>query len=219
MCRITLQWPAIIRNLPSFAKFKVTEEDSKKVSQYRAREKFRTDVAREPDLNSYLSSLDLRPTLVSLSSSNISRAEQMCAKTNQFNLRTKRYSARDLELLDNGENSRLFLVSFADVYGDHGLVALVCLKYFPHGLVFIDSFLMSCRVLGRHLEAWVLDAILKDAKALNKKYIIADFIDSGKNSIARNFLEDYKFEGIKKGSFDDDSLLVLNASVEVQAIF
>lgn len=190
------QWPALIRSLDSFAKFKVTSEDKEKTAQYQARARFTENLKKEIDLNYYLASLNPKPSLLPLTVSNTPRAEQMCLKTNQFNLTTKRYSSSDLSEIDNNKDRNVFLVSLTDSYGDHGIVALVCLRYFRGGIVFLDMFLMSCRILGRHLEAWVLNQVLQDALDKEKQFIIADFIDTGRNKIAEDFLRDYKFERI-----------------------
>lgn len=209
-----LEWPNIIRNLESLAKFKVTLEDNKKTAQYKARAQFNENVTKDVDLNSYLSSLNLTPSLLPLNVSNTPRAEQMCLKTNQFNLRTKRHSASDLSAIDEDKDSRVFLVSLTDNYGDHGVVALVGLRYLTEGIVFIDTFLMSCRVLGRHLEAWLLDQILQDAVDKEKQFIIADFIDSGRNKIARDFLKNYRFKQISANGSVFESLREANVHLE-----
>lgn len=209
-----LEWPSVIRDLDSLAKFKVTSEDKKKTAQYKSRAQFNKNVSKDVDLNSYLSSLNLSPSLLSLSASNISRAEQMCLKTNQFNLRTKRHSASDLLALEKNQDSKIFLVRLIDNYGDHGIVALVCLHYLTEGIVFLDTFLMSCRVLGRHLEAWLLDQIIQDAVSKEKEFIIADFIDSGRNKIAKDFLKNYRFEQLSADETVLASVRAANAQLE-----
>lgn len=188
------EWPTILSSLDNFANFKVTTEDKTKTEQYRSRAEFSHDKRNVKDLKSFLFSLNLTPVSLSLSDTNIARAEQMCLKTNQFNLRTKRYTASELLNLHKENNDYVFLVRLSDVYGDHGIVALVCLRYLAEDIVFLDTFLMSCRVLGRHLEAWILDQIIKRALRNRNRYILTDFIDTGRNKIAREFLTTYGFE-------------------------
>ena len=79
--------------------FKITEDDKKKSDQYKSRAKFVNDLKTAENIKSYLTSLKLSPQTFSINDSNIARAEQLCMKTNQFNVRTKRHSASNLQNL------------------------------------------------------------------------------------------------------------------------
>ena len=70
--------------------------------------------------------------------------------------RTKRHLSSDLEKFKLDNENFIFLVRLIDEYGDHGIVSLICLKSCDKDVVLLDTFLMSCRILGRHLEAWIL---------------------------------------------------------------
>ena len=94
-----------------------------------------------------------------MSSSNITRAVQLCYKVNQYNLRSKTLE-KDLLKFSKENKNFCFLISLKDIYGDHGNIGLVCLKKINSNYVFLDTFLMSCRILGRHLESWILRNIL-----------------------------------------------------------
>lgn len=194
-----IEWPNLIRNLNCFSNFKITSEDSIKLHHYKARAAFVSDSKQVKDINSYLSSINLSPSKISLCDANLARAEQMCKKTNQFNLRTKRYTGSELQTQNSDPNRDIFLVGLKDNYGDHGIVAIVGLKSVASDIVVIDTFLMSCRVLGRHLEAWILNEILKLAGQRGAENLLVDFIDSGKNIIAREFLTTYGFNFIEEG--------------------
>ena len=87
------------------------------------------------------------------------------------------------------------MVELSDVYGNHGIVSFVCLKNIEKK-IFIDSFLMSCRVLGRYLENWILHEIIKISKKKKSKPIIAEFTQSLKNKIAREFLKNNNFRKV-----------------------
>ena len=85
-----------------------------------------------------------------------------------------------------------------------GLLVLLVLNFYAkRNIVLIDTFLMSCRVLGRHLEAWMLNEILMLAQRRGSKNLLVDFIESGKNIIAGDFLANYGFKFIN----DENSLL------------
>lgn len=194
------EWPNKIRNLACFSSFELTSEDSAKSHQYKARATFINDAKQAKDINSYLNSINLAPCKVDLAESNLTRAEQMCKKTNQFNLSTKRYSSEDLVALSRDHDADVFLVGLKDDYGDHGLVALIALRSLSDNIMLIDTFLMSCRVLGRHLEAWILHQIIQLARQREIKWLLADFVDSGRNKIGRKFLDDYGFNIVSKES-------------------
>jgi predicted enzyme involved in methoxymalonyl-ACP biosynthesis len=84
--------------------------------------------------------------------------------------------------------------------GIHGIVSLVCLSRIDDDFIFLDTFLMSCRVLGRHLESWILSEIVKRIKKKNARFLIAEFVDTKRNSLALQFLNNYGFEKVIKGS-------------------
>jgi len=195
-----VKWPRLLRTINCFAKFNVTPEDKKKTNQYKSRAKFVNDLKGVDDIKTYLTSLNLSPETFPLNETNIARAEQLCIKTNQFNVRTKRHSAADLLNLKKENQDFVFLVKLGDKYGDHGIVSLVCLSRIDDDFIFLDTFLMSCRVLGRHLESWILSEIVKRIKKKNARFLIAEFVNTERNSLALQFLNNYGFEKVVKGS-------------------
>ena len=192
------EWPNLIKNLDYFAKFKVTKDDNKKVEQYKSRANFVKNLNINSNVNDYLKSINLKPEILSLSDKTISRAEQLCKKTNQFNLRTIRHSETDLNKIKKKNNDFVFLVKLVDDYGDHGIVSLICLEKINKDLLFLNTFLMSCRVIGRYLESWILFKIFNIAKKYKFNFLIAEFKNSGKNNIAEKFLKEQKFISISK---------------------
>lgn len=195
-----VQWPRLLRTINCFAKFKITEDDRKKSSQYKSRAKFISDLKGVEDIKNYLTSLNLSPKTFSIDDTNIGRAEQLCIKTNQFNVRTKRHSVTDLQNLKKNNEDFVFLIKLSDQYGDHGIVSLVCLSIIEDNLIFLDTFLMSCRVLGRHLEAWILNEIIRRIKKKKARFLIAEFVNTNRNSLALEFLNTYGFKEVAKGS-------------------
>ncbi len=211
------EWPNLIKNLDYFAKFKVTKDDNKKVEQYKSRANFVKNVNINSNVNDFLKSINLKPEILSLSEKTISRAEQLCKKTNQFNLRTIRHSETDLNKIKKKNNDFVFLVKLVDDYGDHGIVSLICLEKIDKDLLFLNTFLMSCRVIGRHLESWILSKIFNIAKKYKFNFLIAEFKNSGKNNIAEKFLKEHKFISISKNvklkKIIEKSSLDINSSI------
>ncbi len=108
-----------------FQRFSGTAEDRGKSAQYQARAEFVREQRGASSESEFLSSLTLCPTALALGASVLGRAEQLCAKTNQFNLRTQRHSAAELKRLSEDPNAVVFLAALKDRFGDHGIVGLV----------------------------------------------------------------------------------------------
>lgn len=187
--RSVVEWPSFLQRLPDFHRFNVTPEDQAKQMHYRARAQFQHERQEATDHGSFLASLRLQPTAVELSPTLMARAEQLCAKTNQFNLRSIRHDLVSLERMTLTEGNFVFLVNLNDRYGDHGRVGLVVARLLPQiCAAFLDTFLLSCRVLGRHLEAWMLAHLIKRLKDQGIRYLIAEYIPTQRNAMASEFL-------------------------------
>ena len=189
-------WPKQLLEFKGFSKFIVTKEDGSKTKQYKIREKFIEDKYSFKDEINYLKSIKIKPTIIKVDKSTINRTVQMCQKTNQFNLRTKIYNTSDVLKLN--EKNICFLVGLKDIYGDHGIVSFISLKIVNNKFIFIDTFLMSCRILGRHLESWILNEIKKIAVKNKIKLILAEYIPTKRNIVAKNFIIKNNFKKISK---------------------
>lgn len=196
----TYLWPEMILNIDSLSKINITKEDLRKNTQYEIRSKFIEEKNKVNDDQSYLKSISLKPKKIDVNNSNISRAEQMCQKTNQFNLRTVRYSLQDIQKLKKDKNFIIFLVSLKDIYGDHGIISLISLKIIENKIIFIENFLMSCRVLGRNLDSWILNEIVKISKKRNINFIVGEYIKSNKNELVKKIYLQNNFKLIKKNN-------------------
>ena len=193
-----VNWPDQLRALEDFAKFNFTDEDKKKAYQYKIRSKFISAKSKVIDEDSYLKSIKLKAKKIKINSSTISRAVQMTQKTNQFNLRTARYTQKDIEKLQKNKKNIIFLVNLEDVYGDHGIVGLIIGKHLNKESIFLDTFLISCRVLGRNLESWMLRELKRSAKKFKYLDIYAEYIKTKKNVIAKEVLTKHSFKKISK---------------------
>ena len=96
----------------------------------------------------------------------------MTNKTTQFNYRTNKYTEPELEQINKNKNYYPYLISLKDIYGDHGIIGMFILKKIDTKNVFLDTMLMSCRVLGRYLDHWILSN--------NYQVIISEFIKTEK---------------------------------------
>ena len=196
-----INWPTQIENFELFSKIKVTKEDKNKIKQYKIRSKFIDEKKIATDEIKYLKSIKLEPKVINLNKDNIARASQMTQKTNQFNLRTKRYSVNDILKLNKKEYTEIKLISLKDLYGDHGIIGLMILKKIDKYSIFIDTFLISCRVFGRYLETWMLYEIKKICKKKGINKIYGEHIVTDKNKIiCKDFFKKHSFK-IDNGKF------------------
>jgi FkbH-like protein len=198
-------WAKFLYTLSCFSRFNVTADDQNKAKQYSSRASFVRERSEVEDEKAYLKSIRLSPHRLRLNESNVSRAAQLCAKTNQFNLRTVRHTEADLQVQVEKNPDFLFLTSLEDIYGDHGIVGLVCLVPLSPQVILLDTLLMSCRVLGRHLEAWMLDEAIGVARNHGYQYLVGQFILSEKNMVAENFFTDHGFDTLDE-SHDDSRI-------------
>ena len=199
-------WPKQLLEYKGFSKFIISKEDGTKTKQYKIREKFEQDKHSSRDEINYLKSIKIKPRIVKIDKSTINRTVQMCQKTNQFNLRTKKYDVKDILRL-NDENIS-FLVKLKDSYGDHGIVSFVSLKVENDKFIFIDTFLMSCRILGRYLEFWILNEIKKIAIKKKIEHILIEYIPTKRNIVAKNFIIKNRLEVISKKRAEEYSIFL-----------
>ena len=117
-------------------------------------------------MDSYLKSLEMYAQINSFDDFNIPRIAQLTQRSNQFNLRTIRYTEDEVVKLMKSENHLTFYIKLKDKFGDYGLISIVILIKQKDKL-FIDTWIMSCRVLKRGVEKLLLNKVVEKAKELN----------------------------------------------------
>lgn len=173
-------------------------EDRVRTDRYRSGAAADTAKSQAVSVEAFLESLHMHGTCVPVSPDNIARVVQLINKTNQFNLTTRRYTQPQVEHIVAAPGSWSGVFSLADCYGDHGIV----------GLLFavpdedstrqkawrIDTWLMSCRVLGRQFEQYMMDRLVKAAREHGIARIRGVFRPTAKNSLVADLLPRLGFE-------------------------
>jgi len=175
-----------------FESVAITAEDRGRAKQYRARaaaEELRSSAA---DLESFLRDLRMRATIASFDELHLPRITQLVAKTNQFNLTTRRHGSSQLSTFMTSPNHVTRYLKLSDRLGDHGLVALLIAEVTDDALD-IDTFLMSCRVIGRTVEEKLLSHLCAEAVARDLMVLRGTFIPTAKNAIVRDLYEKFGF--------------------------
>ncbi|HVR97258.1 MAG TPA: HAD-IIIC family phosphatase [Thermoanaerobaculia bacterium] len=188
---------AALEKLSDFEKLAILAEDVQKTAQYRenrAREELRSATG---GLGSYLASLGTEVALHRARHDDLPRIHQLCQKTNQFNLTTRRYSPAEVERFACSPDCELWVAWAHDRFGELGTVAMVLLQR-EGRLVHIDSFLMSCRAMGRGIETAIMNHIkarlLEDRNGYELR---GRFLPTAKNKPVETFYEDQGFRLIE----------------------
>jgi FkbH-like protein len=181
----------------AFANFNLatTEEDKSKARQYK--EQFEREQERQQfgSTEEYIQSLNIKVSMKLNDFDNLSRLAQLTQKTNQFNLTTRRYTETEVDyFLQDGEHF-VFSCGVSDKFGDSGITVIAIVKPEVTGKIAkMDTFLMSCRVIGRNIEWAVMVEILAFLKSKGYSKVKADYVPTAKNSQVSVFYETCGFE-------------------------
>ena len=172
----------------------LTEEDKNKTKMYKVEKKRKVAKHSFNSIEDYLKSLDLKMKIYEGGGSLVPRLSQMTQKTNQFNLTTQRYSENDINRFMQNPEVKVYSFSVSDKYGDSGITGMSIINLDSiNYLAVIDTFLMSCRVIGRNLEFKFLDYIVKKVKQKNFLKIEANYFKTPKNIQVNKFYENNSF--------------------------
>lgn len=183
---------SVIERLPQLHSLTVTEEDKTRVQLYRTKRQREEVRVKTQSVEEYLHSLEICVRISLARAETLPRIHQLFERTNQFNLTTKRYSLSQLSSIAADDRWRLYALRAQDRFGDHGLVAaaLVCLG--PDRWV-LDSFLMSCRVIGYGVETAFLSMIIAEAKKAAIRILVGEYVATEKNIPAGDFYSKHGF--------------------------
>ena len=185
-----------LTRLPNFDKLVITDEDLRKTELYRENAARMEKRAQIVDLVGYLESLGTKLQFANASLENLVRIHQLFSKTNQFNCTTKRYTPAEIEEFIESDDWLLEFVKAEDNFGDLGVIGIYLVRLEKEKSE-IDSFILSCRAMGRGIESAMCNRI-KDHifKKPGAKELLASFVPTQKNSPAVDFFESQAFEVI-----------------------
>ncbi len=192
--RHSLDYKAALATCGFFDSLSYTKEDKLRNKQYHeendrknSRESF------DGNIESYLKSLDMVAHLEFANSSSISRIAQLTQKTNQFNLTTKRYSESDIKAFTDSKECIVLTVKLEDRFGNLGIVGCAIVDLVDDEAHF-DTFLLSCRAIGRGLEMVLLHSCIEVLKSLKVNSYNANFIPTQKNKQVEDFYSNFGFK-------------------------
>jgi FkbH-like protein len=171
-----------------FATLALTEEDRSKTEEYLSEKRRQELRAGTSSVEEYLASLGIKVALRHAGKSDIERVAQLTQKTNQYNLTTKRYSVADIAAMCEDSSYRVYVATASDKFGNSGII-LVAIVRVKGTRAELDSFLMSCRVMGRRIEYAILGSIEKEMQVEGVTAIIGYYVRTTKNTPVERFLD------------------------------
>ena len=185
-------WAAAVRNYPAFERLTVSSEDQQRTTFYQV-ERERSQAAHSfGSKEDFYRFLEQRVEIAAVCPTTLDRVAQLTQKTNQFNLTTRRYGPQQIAGLAKSPGWQVLSLRVKDRFGDQGLVgvAITCDK---DQVCEIDTFLLSCRVIGRTVETALLSFLAQGARARGRRQLAGWFLPTAKNEPAREFYAQHGF--------------------------
>ena len=184
-------YPARVAAAGYFEAVSFTSDDATRGRNYALNAERKAAMSQATDMEGYLRGLEMVLTATPIGAAELARSTQLINKTNQFNLTTRRYSEAEVERIASNPAAVALAIRLADKFGDNGLISVVLAR--PDASVasdelLIDSWLMSCRVLGRQVEDAVLDVLAAAATAAGYRALIGEYRPTERNGmVAEHF--------------------------------
>ncbi len=181
-----IDFPIALADAGYFEGLSVTDEDRERTSQYQGNKA--RDALKESatDLPAYLRGLEMRLVTKQFDRIGLQRIVQLINKSNQFNLTTRRYTDEDIISVMADPEAFGLQLRLVDRFGDNGVIAIVIGRLQPNKDLAIDTWLMSCRVLGRQVEPTTLNLIAREAGKLGARRVIGEYIPTKKNGMVKD---------------------------------
>ncbi len=181
-----------------FEALALTAEDRDRTRQYQANRERQSLQGQSTDLAGYLRSLDMTLSWRPFDALGAQRITQLINKTNQFNLTTRRYTSHEVDAVTGDARAVGLQLRLADRFGDNGIIAVVIGRLTEDGAsLLLDTWLMSCRVLGRRVEEATLAIVAGEAARLGARRLIGRYLPTEKNAMVANLYAKLGFSRIE----------------------
>lgn len=195
--------PAVVDQLPLVENIRLTDEDRKKGEMYRAQADRKSFERSFSNLDDFLSGLRVEVSIEAATAFSLSRIAQLTQKTNQMNLTTRRYTEADIQSFMDDPECAVFSIASTDRFGDNGIVGVFILK-FSGDECLIDTFLLSCRVIGRGIEGAMMAFIAEFAGKRGASVLVGEYLPTAKNKPASGMYQKMGFEKAEGALFTAD---------------
>lgn len=182
-----------IESLNLFETVSYSENDKDRTAQYQQEAKRKKLIASVTNMDDYLKSLEMKGIIAPFNNDDVPRIAQLTQRSNQFNLRTQRYTEKDITEFMNSENHLTYSIKLKDKFGDYGLISVIILEKKDDDSFFVDTWIMSCRVLKRDVEHFALNKIVEDVTKKGVNKITGEYLQTPKNKLVADLLDKLTF--------------------------
>jgi FkbH-like protein len=178
-------WIAVFQAAGYFEQAAFSSEDRLRAGFYKANARRAAQLERIGNHDDYLRSLDMTLQVAAFDTAGRKRIAQLISKSNQFNLTTRRYSETEVAAVQSSPDAVAVQVRLADIFGDNGMIsAVICLQ--KERRWEIDTWIMSCRVLGRRVEETILQYLVQRARAAGITELVGRYVPTARNGLVRD---------------------------------
>jgi len=171
-----------------------SENDSIRTKQYQEESERKKLQFTVTNMDEFLASLEMTGSIEPFTEEDFPRLAQLSQRSNQFNLRTVRHTQSDIEQLAHDPKYITMSVKLRDKFGDYGLISIIIVELRENREAFINTWLMSCRVLKRGVEELVLNYIIEKAKEKGYDVVIGEYLPTAKNKLVEKHYPNLGFE-------------------------
>ena len=191
-----------LRGLNLFETVSYSAEDAGRTRQYQEQAQRTAFEASFQSYDDYLKGLCMQAKAAPFDEFHYPRIAQLTQRSNQFNLRTQRYTEAQVAALAQDDSRVCLYFTLKDKFGDHGLISVVVLDKQPENALFISQWLMSCRVLKRGMEEFIINKILSTASELGFRRVIGEYLPTPKNAMVKDLYEAMGFVRVGVNRFE-----------------
>ena len=191
-----------LRSLNLFETASYSAEDAGRTQQYRQQAERAVFESSFQSYEDYLKGLEMKAVAAPFDVFHYPRIAQLTQRSNQFNLRTVRYTEAEIEAISRDEHKITLYFTLKDKFGDHGLISVVILDKLEDNSLFVSEWLMSCRVLKRGMEEFITNKILQTAAENGCTKVIGEYLPTPKNAMVKDLYEAMGFERVGENRFE-----------------
>jgi FkbH-like protein len=187
-----IDYPGALVRSGAFERLSITAEDGRRAGMYRDEVRRQQHRASAASVGEFLESLQMAAEIRPVDRFSLPRAVELTQKTNQFNLTTRRYAAAEIAAAAKAGDRAAFSLRLFDRFGDHGIVGLAIVRV-DRNAADIETFLISCRIIGRSAETALLSFLVGWARTRSLERIEGEFVPTRKNAPAADFYARHGF--------------------------
>jgi FkbH-like protein len=188
-------YAAAVRDCPFFERLSISAEDRDHTQLYH-RQQQRVQLAQSAaSLESFYRSLAQEVSISPATPETITRVAYLTQKTNQFNVTTRRYTEQDIEEFASKPGWEVYAVRVTDRFGDNGIVGVVIVRI-DDRICEIETFLLSCRVIGRTIETAILAFLVENSRIMGARFLQGWILPTTKNMPVHDLYSSHKFQQI-----------------------